>query len=194
MALVDKRQGDRTVVAIDGMSTAGKSTLATAVAKALTDATLIPGDDFYRVMNDETRLLLTPEQGYHEDFDWQRLRDEVLVPLREGRPARYQRYDWSTGELGSWAVVESTRIVIVEGVYVSRPELRQLFDLVIWVEAPANTRFARQAQRDDSPAWVDRWDRAEQFFVRTHDPAGTADLVVTGGRGSLAAGSVDRKP
>jgi hypothetical protein len=54
-----------------------------------------------------------------------RLARQVLSPLKEGRSTRYQRYDWVTGRLGSeWSHIDSDRIVIAEGVYVSRLELR----------------------------------------------------------------------
>jgi len=33
------------------------------------------------------------------DFDWQRLRQEVLEPLRRGQAARYSRYDWAADEM-----------------------------------------------------------------------------------------------
>ncbi len=105
---------------------------------------------------------------------------EVLEPIRDGTSARFQRYDWSTGRLGEWAEVRPASTVIVEGVYVSRGELRALFDLVVWVETSTDTRALRQAQRDDSPSWVDRWDAAERHYIERFEPASRADLVVRG--------------
>lgn len=78
--------------AIDGHSAAGKSTFAAALAARL-DAALVPGDDFYRVMNDEDRAQLSPSEGIERYFDWERMHSEVLVPLRAGRDAIYRRYD-----------------------------------------------------------------------------------------------------
>lgn len=174
------------MVAIDGMSAAGKSTLAGRVVEELADAELIQGDDFYRVMDDRERFALSPEDGYRQDFDWQRLRHEVLEPIREGKPARFQRYDWSTGKLGEWAEARAAPVVILEGVYASRPELRVLFDLVVWVETSTATRASRQAERDDTPEWVDRWDAAEHHYIDRFAPATLADLVVGGETGSSA--------
>lgn len=168
------------MVAIDGMSAAGKSTLAAGVVESLPDAELIRGDDFYRVMTDELRFELSPERGYHEDYDWQRLLREVLTPLRRGATARFRRYDWSTGRLGRWAEARPASVVIVEGVYVMRPELRPEFDLTIWVETRPEVRTLRQSQRDDTPEWVARWDRAERLYVARFRPPASADLVVSG--------------
>ncbi len=168
------------MVAIDGMSAAGKSTLATVVVAQLPDAELIRGDDFYRVMDDNERLGMSPEQGYDHDFDWQRLRQQVLDPLRAGKPARFQRYDWSTGQLGRWVEARPAPVVIAEGVYISRPQLRDIFDVVVWVDASADARAVRQSLRDDSPEWVARWGAAERHYVAHHQPASTANLIVSG--------------
>jgi uridine kinase len=81
--LSDQPRGDVQMVAIDGQSAAGKSTFAAALAARI-DAALVSGDDFYRVMNDEDRAQLSASDGIERYFDWERMRAEVLVPLREG--------------------------------------------------------------------------------------------------------------
>jgi uridine kinase len=72
------------VIAIDGRSGAGKSTLARQVL-AVVDAALVEGDLFYREMPHDQRAALTPEEAVANYFDWERLRDQALVPLRRGR-------------------------------------------------------------------------------------------------------------
>ncbi|MFM6173306.1 MAG: (d)CMP kinase, partial [Sphaerospermopsis kisseleviana] len=76
------------VVALDGRSGAGKSTLADAIAHDL-GAALVHGDDFYRDMPDAERRALSAERGVDRFFDWERLRDEALIPLRARTAARY---------------------------------------------------------------------------------------------------------
>ncbi|MGI3782914.1 MAG: hypothetical protein ACRYG2_19305, partial [Janthinobacterium lividum] len=70
------------LVAVDGASAAGTSTLADALAGRLS-ATIVRGDHFYRDMSCEQRWGLDAEQGYASYFDWQRMRAEVLEPLRQ---------------------------------------------------------------------------------------------------------------
>lgn len=96
------RTDETTVIAIDGTGGSGKTTLATTVQALLDLATLVHGDDFYRRMPEHEREQLHPQQGYERYFDWQRLRDQVLAPLRAGKAARYQSYDWATGQLAAW--------------------------------------------------------------------------------------------
>ena len=114
-------------------------------------------------------------------FDWQRLRREALEPLRRGNPARFQRYDWNANQLGSWAHVAPANVVIVEGVYSSRPELADLMNLRVLVETPHAVCLERQvARNENSPDWIARWAAAEQLHfdeILRHMPH---DLVVAG--------------
>jgi uridine kinase len=179
---LDERQPrEPCVVAVDGHSAAGKSTFADALASR-TGAALARGDDFYRVMDEADRAELAPAEGVELYYDWQRMRDEVLLPLRAGTPAQYHPYDWDSGSLASRFVkVPAAAVVILEGLFVSRPELQPLVDRSVLVDTPAAVRRRRQTERADaSPEWLERWDAAERYFFRHVRPPRTFDLVVRG--------------
>ena len=111
---------------------------------------------------------------------------EVLAPLAAGEPARYRRYDWERGELAGWHDVAGDGVVIVEGNYSTRPELRDYYDLTIWVEAPHDLRLARGVERDGEQArtrWLEDWMPEEDRYVEACSPAEHADLVVDGSGG-----------
>ncbi|MGW0971348.1 uridine kinase family protein [Streptomyces sp. NPDC002516] len=174
----------RVLIAVDGMGGSGKSTLASAVA-GLTGAAVVHGDDFYRPMDPDERAALTPVQGYHRYFDWERLRDEVLTPLATGHHAHYRRYDWPTGSLvtDELCAVTCEGIVLVEGVYTARPELADHYDLVVYVDTPADESMRRLRARGDDHGpldWEARWRLAEEHYVSTTRPRERADLVVPG--------------
>jgi uridine kinase len=76
----------------------------------------------------------------------------VLVPLSGGRGARYQRYDWPSDSLAEWREVASDRLVVVEGVYVLRRELRGYYEHRIWIEADRDVRLRRGLERDGEAA------------------------------------------
>lgn len=109
-------------------SAAGTSTLANTLGERLL-ATVVRGDDFYRDMPEDQRWALNAEQGYACYFDWQRMRSKVLEPLKQGLPATYLPFDWATGAgLASTPIeLKATDIVLVDGVYSARPELRDLY-------------------------------------------------------------------
>lgn len=104
LARVHAVAGRAFVVALDGPGGSGKSTLAREVVAAYDGpAAVVEGDDFYADLDDDYRAGLDARGGYREYFDWQRLRDQVFLPARQGRPVSYQRYDWGHARMGGLA-------------------------------------------------------------------------------------------
>ena len=166
------------IVAIDGGGGAGKSTLARGISEEFAGRVAIARcDDFYRPLNSD----LSAEDAYHRYFDWRRLRDEGLAPLRERRSARYRRYDWSTDQLAEWIEIEPREIVVVEGVFSTRPELRPSIDVAIFVATPRDLRIRRMlARAQPSTSWLNKWLIAEDWYLEHIAPDRNADLVLEG--------------
>lgn len=180
--LVSRQPRRPLVVAVDGASAAGTSTLAAAVGRRLA-AGVVAGDDFYRDMPEERRRALTAAEGVDLYFDWQRLRREALGPLRAGRAARYRPFDWRAGAGLAEQVVEvaPTPVIVVDGVYSGRPELGDVVDVAVLVETPATERRRRLVARGHgNDAWWPRWDAAENLYFATVRPPSSYDLVVPG--------------
>ncbi|MFF2546111.1 hypothetical protein ACFVUY_26560 [Kitasatospora sp. NPDC058063] len=178
---LSRTRGTTRIVAIDGTGGSGKTTLAAAVAGHLDGAVIVHVDDFYRPMPARERELLDAEQGYHRYFDWERLRDQVLIPLRDDRAARYQSYDWASGQLGAWREIASGTVVIVEGVYSARPELAHYYHFTAYVDTPRGVCLQRVRARGENPeAWIGRWRAAEDHYVETTWPQTRAKLLVRG--------------
>ena len=157
------RTGARIVAGIDGAGGAGKSTLARGIEEAFAGCvSTVRCDDFYRPL---IGALLSPQEAYESYFDWRRLRDEALIPLRNGQPARYQRYDWSTDRLAEWIDVEPREMVLVEGVFSTRPELRAMIDVAIFIETPREERLRRMLARPQPSApWIETRDAGRVTF------------------------------
>jgi uridine kinase len=185
-AIAGRARNGFALVAIDGPGGSGKSTLAAEVAGHLrSPGRVVHGDDFYRPMPAQARLLLSPREGYDQYFDWQRLRDQVLISLTSGAAARYERYDWLTGQLAAEEPrhVPRSGVVIVEGVYAARPELAGYFDLTAWVDTPREVCMRRLHQRghDHGPGnWIERWRAAEDHYIAATQPVSRLDLTVRG--------------
>lgn len=178
------------VVALDGGSGAGKSTIARRLMR-LTDVALVPLDDFYQTRIPESELPhKTVEQRLDVVFDWERVRSDALEPLRAGRPGRWYAFDFMRGlsEGGTYTLkkqvteVAPAPTILVEGAYSASPPLRDFIDLAVLVEAQNQTRHSRTVARGDDAEflarWHEIWDEVEAYYFEHVCPPESFDLVI----------------
>ncbi|MEO5886599.1 MAG: AAA family ATPase [Anaerolineales bacterium] len=172
---------DRTyLIGVDGGAGAGKSTFSRCLAECITEhpVSILRNDDFYRPLAERWKGSIN-DKPVGDDYDWKKLRDEVIHPLRSGRNARFQRYDWTTSQLENWVEVRSGGITIIEGVLTTRNELSHLFDLRIWISCPRNIRIPRMLKRGDTPMEeIDFWLPTETQYIADHSPEKKAHIVI----------------
>jgi pantothenate kinase len=152
--------GGRLIVGVTGPPAAGKSTLANALANALsTDegapAMAIPMDGFHLANAELARLGLADRKGAPETFDAAGFIN-LLRRLREpDAPIVYApAFDRQINEsIGSAIPVAShIRVVVVEGNYLlldTPPwhDVRPLLDLALYLDAPPDTRHSALVRR-----------------------------------------------
>ena len=174
--------GDRILIGIDGAGGAGKSDFASALAAAAGGgAFVVEMDDFFQGSHPGGGRSVEHEVGWQ--FDWGRLRRQVLNPAARNEPTSYQRFDWSTQRLAGWIDVPVDVPLVVEGVTALRRESRDMFQLRIWVEAPRSVRLARGLARDGASQrkkWEELWMPAEDSYRMAHQPERDVDIVVDG--------------
>ena len=186
--MLDER-GSPFVVAIDGRSGTGKSTIASALA-AVMPATIVPSDDFFAAQLTSTDWdARSARERARDAIDWRRLRRLALEPLRAGRAAAWHAFDFTGGVRADGSYGMSTKsvrrdpapVIILDGAYSSRPELADVVDCTILVEAPSTTRDARLGRREDEAfleTWHERWDAAEDYYFTEIRPPESFDIVV----------------
>ncbi len=138
------------ILGIAGCSGSGKTTLARELASTL-DATLFPLDWYYR---DLSQFPL--DDRHKQNFDHpDSLESELFIPhirsLAEGHPIHRPRYDFATHSRipDTFDEITPRPFVIVEGILALHyPELRPLFDLSVYVDAPHDICLARRIHRD----------------------------------------------
>ncbi|MBA2286421.1 MAG: hypothetical protein H0W02_13140 [Ktedonobacteraceae bacterium] len=173
------------LVALDGRSGTGKSTIAQAIASRV-EGVIVVGDDFYSGGNDDAWSGLSAKQKVDKGIDWQRMRAQVLEPLLAKKPASWHALDFKP-EIGwvGWkdetVELEPAPVILVDGVYSTRPELSDLVDLAILVEADDAVRRQRLVIREGQ-AFMDRWhrlwDSAEDYYFTSICPRASFDIVV----------------
>ena len=177
-----RKRVDRPVVmAIDGPSCSGKSVLAAAVGLR-SGGSVLEGDDFYRNtlpgLSAGQRAAMSEAEVVDAVIDWERLRDEGVLPLRAGQAASFQPYDWDAndGRLSARKIIPAAELIVVEGVYAARPELADLVDLAVYLGVDPEVRADRYGQRQDDPEWRRFWERGEVYYFSAVRPPASFDL------------------
>ena len=177
------------VVAIDGGSGAGKSSLAVMIQTVL-EAALIPIDDFFSAhIPDQQWDAFSPLERLEHVFDWARLRRQVIKPLLRGEIARWQAFDFIAGPRsdGTYPMqdefkqLEPANVILIEGANSASPALADLVDLAILVDVPPEVRHARLAAREDRDfltRWHALWDPVEDLYFNQVRPKETFDIVL----------------
>lgn len=158
------------IIAVDGRSGAGKTTLAVELAARLRQhhrVSLFHLEDIYPGWNG----LMPGIERYVAT---------VLKPLSAGQAAEWTSWDWEKHYDGGSRVTLPAEIVIVEGVGAAAEAARPMLDAVVWVEASGDDRRRRALMRDGStyePYW-DSWAAQEDAWLAEDQVAGAADVRV----------------
>jgi cytidylate kinase len=157
------------ITLVDGPSGSGKSDYGVWLA-AERNAVLVSLDDVY------------PGWDGLDAGSWH-IHRNVLLPISQGLPGRYQRWDWRLGVPAEWVDVSSSRPVVIEGCGAIRREGLAIRADRVWVGAASDVRKRRALERDGdmyAPHWQ-RWALQEERFLALHDGPANADLTVTTG-------------
>lgn len=170
------------MIAIDGRSGVGKSTIAKELAAKL-GAALIDGDDFYAGGSEAEWDARSAAEKISLCIDWRRLRKEALEPLIAGNDASWQPYDFVTGSVQAphTKSANAAEIIILDGVYSGRLELADLVDLSVFVDLGDRERRARLVKRENEDyveEWMQRWSEAEECYFANTRTKESFDLVV----------------
>ena len=163
------RLGSVRLVCVDGPAGSGKTTLAAALAERVPGAVVVHLDDLY-------------EGWFGLGGVWDRVEGQVLRPLAEGSPARYQRYDWEAERFADWVDVPAPDVLILEGCGSAPRAVDGRAVLIAWVEVPAELRLARGVARDGEQMrdhWL-RWMAEEAAEFAREGTRERADVVVDG--------------
>ena len=166
--------GDRSVVlAVDGRSSSGKTTLAARIQAAVTGSAVVHTDDL---------------AWWHSRFGWADLLiDGILLPVHRGEPVTFRPPGWAEhGRGGSIDVPASCPLLIIEGVGAGRREVAHLVDALVWVQSDQREAERRSLARVSQPGGprtvrdLREWMAEEEPFLADQRPWEHADLVVAG--------------
>lgn len=151
------------LIGIDGMCATGKTTLGYYLKEQF-GCNLFHMDDFF----------LRPEQRTPErmaeiggNVDYERFREEVLMPIRRGEEVWYRPYCCQTGEIGQAERIPYKRLNIVEGSYSLHPFFEEIYDLRVFTESTYERQIQNVRERNGEvmlQRFVSEWIPKEEAY------------------------------
>lgn len=148
--LLAVKPGERAMVAIDGVDGVGKTHL---VRELLSLAPHVSGreivavsiDGFHRPRAERHADGSTAQTFYRDSYDYEAFRGAVVHPFRNGLEVRPAAFDVAADEPVNPDPIECAddAILLVDGIFLRRPELREIWDASVWVMAPFHVTVPR---------------------------------------------------
>ncbi|SBS74581.1 uridine kinase [uncultured Microbacterium sp.] len=187
-------RGGRILVAVDGEDGAGKTVFADNLAAVFAeDGSAVfraSIDGFHRPRAERyVRGRTSPEGYYRDSYDYATFRRVLVDPFRGGATAdagfQLAVFDVDRDEpvASEWVTAPRDAVLIVDGIFLHRPELRGIWHWSVWLDAPLDIRYERMARRDGTdpdPAAASnrRYRDGMELYLRDADPRRAAAAIV----------------
>lgn len=190
--VVALRPGGRVAVAIDGFDGAGKTVLADELAEVVgaldgaRDVLRVTIDGFHRPQAQRTARGRGPETFYEDSYDYDAFRRAVIEPFRRGEPVTPAVNDVEADRPvhPEPLPVGPDTVLLVDGIFLQRPELADVWDAAVWVDVPfavsvprGNARFTA-ADADPEAESNRRYVGGQRLYLAAVDPRSRATWVL----------------
>lgn len=174
------KKQETVVLAIDGPSASGKTTLADRIADQLA-AEVVAMDDFFLPGELRTKERLESPGG---NVHIERFLAEAAPYLRGGKANEgrtYRTFDCSIMAYGENRPLPRSPLVVVEGTYSLHPQLRQFYDIKVFLSLDPQEQRRRILLREGpekSQLFFQRWIPLENRYMEAMKPKEAADLIL----------------
>lgn len=165
------------IIAIDGSSASGKSSLGKLLSKKY-DANLFHMDDFFLAAKEKTEERLKQAGG---NVDYIRFKENIMDKLIKDEPFNYQIFDCKVQELTEERKVLPKKVNIVEGVYSMHPLLIDNYDLKIFLDIDDDSQRERILKRNGMEMYrkfTNEWIPLENKYFDELKIREKADIVI----------------
>ncbi len=189
------QSGKPLLVAFDGVDTSGKTTMAVRVFEVLKskgkNSIRISIDKFhhpkeYRMRRGE----LSPEGFFYDSFNLEKIIECVLMPAKKGSgEIIHGIFDYRSEKTVNIVrtPVTGDLIVLFDGIFMNRDELKDFWDLSIFLDVSFETVLQRAIKRDKDyfgsveeveRRYLNRYIPGEKIYLSSCNPQDRADFVI----------------
>ena len=138
------------IIGITGGSGSGKSTVVKRIKERYPNAVLIEMDNYYKSATFVNNNNITAYNFDHPDAFDMDLMLQNLADLKESKSCMMPQYDFvHHARKEEFIKVEPSSIIVIDGLMVFYDErVRNILDLKLYVDTPADIRFIRRLKRD----------------------------------------------
>ena len=176
-----REEGKRTVIAIDGRCTSGKTTYAGILGELL-EVPIFHMDDFFLQVHQRTPERYAEPGG---NVDRERLIEEVLEPFRDGCTViSHRRFIRGIMALSEPVSTEVGDCIILEGSYSCHPLLQKYSNLKIFMDIDPEEQLKRVLARDGISKYdefKEKWIPLEENYFNAYDIRSICDIVIHNG-------------
>lgn len=186
--------GGRSLIAVDGVDGAGKTVLAgelvrLAAQDGLRSVASLSIDGYHHPRSTRYARGRGPESFYRDSYDYPALNRSVATAFKQGLPVVTAVWDvvadTSIESAHSSLDLPQDCVLLVDGIFLHRPELRELWDASIWVQVPfavsvprGNERFSGQYDPDPEAESNHRYVGGQRLYFAQCSPWEMATWVL----------------
>lgn len=189
-------RGGRVILAVDGLDGAGTTVFADGLADVFAEvgASVFRSsiDGFHRPRAERhARGRTSPEGFYRDSYDYATFRRVLIDPFRDGaQTGATTGFQLAVFDVArdapiesAWVTASRDAVLIVDGIFLHRPALVDMWDWSVWLEVAPEIAALRVAERDgtDPDAYAPsntRYRIGQELYLREAQPRAAASVVV----------------
>lgn len=172
-----RTSGAPALISIDGRSTSGKTTLASALAQA-SECNVAHMDQFYLHPSQRTPERYATPGG---NVDYEEVLKRVIEPWKKTGAFSYAPYDAHTDTYGPLLHFAPRPLTVIEGSYSGHPSLWDAYDLHIFMTTTPERQIERVRERNGAAAletFRAKWIPLEEEYFRACRIPERSDIII----------------
>ncbi|WP_257391443.1 kinase [Cytobacillus gottheilii] len=185
---IQKNDNDgRLIIGIDGLSRSGKTTYAKQLEKELSalsySVVVLHIDDFITCRSDRYHTKFEEWYEYYY-LQWNsiELKNKLFNKIKSASVLQLPYYISTLDRrIQKNVSIRHADIIMIEGVFLQRPQWRDSFDFVVYIESTRSARFNRENDetKKDIEKFKERYWKAEDYYIHNINPAKKANVIIS---------------